>query len=250
MAGHSHSANIAARKGKVDAARGKLFSKLSRAIIVAARNGGGDPDMNLKLRYAIDKARSASMPKDNIERAIKRGTGELEGMTYEEIMYEGYGPGGVAIMTDVLTDNRARTAGEIRRVFEKGGGNLGSAGCVAFLFERKGLLSVPRSAADEDTVMSVALDAGADDMKVTETAYEVVCDPHTFNEVKAALEKSALTLTVAEITQLPKVQVDTDTDTGQRVLRLMEALHEHDDVQNVYSNINLTDEMVAAAEKG
>src|SRR5262245_25035834 len=161
MSGHSHWATIKHKKGAIDARRGKLWSKLARAIIIAARHGGGDPNMNLKLRYAIDKARSVSMPKDNIERAIKRGTGEIEGVTYEEITYEGYAPGGVAVMVDVLTDNRNRTAGEIRKIFERNGGNLGSSGCVGYLFERKGLLAVPKAMTDEDTLMGVALDAGA-----------------------------------------------------------------------------------------
>ena len=161
MSGHSHWATIKHKKGAIDAKRGKLWSKLSRAIIIAARNGGGDPNMNLKLRYAIDKARSVSMPKDNIERAIKRGTGEQEGITYEEITYEGFGPGGVAVMVDVVTDNRNRTAGEIRKLFEKGGGHMGSAGNVAYLFERKGIISVSATGTDEDTLMGIALDAHA-----------------------------------------------------------------------------------------
>src|SRR5271157_1625479 len=165
MSGHSHWATIKHKKGAVDAKRGKLWSKLSRAIIIAARHGGGDPNMNLKLRYAIDKARQVSMPKDNIERAIKRGTGDMEGMTFEEITYEGYGPGGVAILVDVLTDNRNRTAGELRKTFEKSGGKIGSAGNVGFLFERKGVFSVDVSATDEDTLMGIALEAGADDLK-------------------------------------------------------------------------------------
>src|SRR6201993_5294355 len=155
MSGHSHWATIKHKKGAIDAKRGKLFSKLSRAIIIAARHGGGDPEMNLKLRYAIDKARQVSMPKDNIERAIKRGTGDVEGITYDEISYEGFGPGGVAIMVDVLTDNRNRTAGEVRKIFERGGGNMGSAGCVGYLFERKGVFGVDAAGMDEDTPMGV-----------------------------------------------------------------------------------------------
>src|SRR4051794_39323757 len=165
MSGHSHWATIKHKKGAVDAKRGKLWSKLSRAIIIAARNGGGDPTMNLKLRYAIDKAREVSMPKDNIERAIKRGTGDLEGQHFDEITYEGYGPGGVAILVEVLTDNRNRTAGEIRKIFERNGGKMGSAGNVAFLFERKGVLGIDAVTTDEDTLMAIALDAGADDIK-------------------------------------------------------------------------------------
>src|SRR5918911_307510 len=165
MAGHSHWANIQHKKGIADAKRGKVWSKLSRLIIIAARHGGGDPETNLKLRYAIEKAREVSMPKDNIERAVKRGTGETEGIVFEEIVYEGYGPGGVAILVDVLTDNRNRTASEIRKIFERSGGKMGSAGCVAYLFERKGTFSIDGKATDEDTLMTIALDAGADDMK-------------------------------------------------------------------------------------
>src|ERR1700688_2889284 len=173
MSGHSHWATIKHKKGAIDAKRGKLFSKLSRAIIIAARHGGGDPEMDLKLRYAIDKARSVSMPKDNIERAIKRGTGDMEGVIFEEITYEGYGPGGVAILVEVLTDNRNRTAGEIRKIFERSGGKMGSAGNVAFLFERKGVFSLDTNAMDEDTLMGIVLDAGADDLKLTDTNYEI-----------------------------------------------------------------------------
>src|ERR1700730_18289960 len=161
MSGHSHWATIKHKKGAIDARRGKLWSKLSRAIIIAARHGGGDPTMNLKLRYAIDKARSVSMPKDNIERAVKRGTGEVEGLIFEEITYEGYGPGGVAVLVDVLTDNRNRTAGEIRKIFDRSGGKMGSAGCVGYLFERKGIFTIDAAATDEDALMTIALDAGA-----------------------------------------------------------------------------------------
>src|SRR5205807_240687 len=185
MSGHSHWATIKHKKGAIDAKRGKLFSKLSRAIIIAARHGGGDPETNLKLRYAIDKAREVSMPKDNIERAVKRGTGEMEGVTYEEITYEGYGPGGAAFLVDVLTDNRNRTASEIRKIFERSGGKMGSAGNVAFLFERKGSFALDASATDEDTLMGIALDAGADDLKRTGSTFEITCDPSAFNQVKA-----------------------------------------------------------------
>src|SRR5438094_4360648 len=183
MSGHSHWATIKHKKGAIDAKRGKLFSKLSRAIIIAARHGGGDPEMNLKLRYAIDKARQVSMPKDNIERAIKRGTGEMEGLTFEEITYEGYGPGGVAMLVEVLTDNRNRTAGEIRKIFERSGGKMGSAGCVSYLFKRKGLFSVNVEGSDEDTLMGIALDAGAEDMKRSGTTFDITCDPAVFNQV-------------------------------------------------------------------
>src|SRR5438874_10107399 len=175
MSGHSHWATIKHKKGATDAKRGKLWSKLSRAIIIAARHGGGDPNMNLKLRYAIDKAREVSMPKDNIERAIKRGTGEVEGMTFEEITYEGFGSGGVAILVDVLTDNRNRTSGEVRKIFERAGGNMGSAGCVGYLFERKGVFLVAPDGKDEDTLLGIALEAGAEDMKPAGHNFEILC---------------------------------------------------------------------------
>lgn len=250
MSGHSHWATIKHKKGAVDAKRGKLFSKLSRAIIIASRHGGGDPETNLKLRYAIDKAREVSMPKDNIERAVKRGTGELEGLTFEEVLYEGYGQGSVAILVDVLTDNRNRTSGEIRKIFERGGGKMGSAGCVAYLFERKGLLSVDATTVDEDSLMSIVLDAGAEDMKRAGSSFEITCDPAAFAQVQQALEKSNIKPLVAEITQLPKVPVEVDVETGQKIMRLMEALDDHDDTQNVYSSMHLSEELVAEMQKG
>ena len=248
MSGHSHWATIKHKKGAIDAKRGKLFSKLSRAIIIAARHGGGDPSANLKLRYAIDKARAVSMPKDNIERAIKRGTGEQEGITYEEITYEGFGPGGVAVMVDVVTDNRNRTAGEIRKIFERGGGKMGSAGSVAYPFERKGTFSVETSAVDEDTLMGIVLDAGAEDLRRLGNTFEIICDPGAFNKVREALQKNNLTPTVAEISQVPKVPRDIDVEVGRKVMRLMESLDDHDDVQNVYSDANITEAMVAEVE--
>jgi YebC/PmpR family DNA-binding regulatory protein len=248
MSGHSHWATIKHKKGAIDAKRGKLWSKLSRAIIIAARHGGGDPTMNLKLRYAIDKAREVSMPKDNIERAIKRGTGDMEGQILEELTYEGIGPGGVAILVDVVTDNRNRTAGEVRKTFERAGGKMGSAGAVAYLFERKGLFAVKAEGQDEDTLMGVALDAGADDLKRVGDAFEITCEPASFNKVQEALHKANIPTVTAEITQLGKAPVDTDVETGQKVMRLIEALHDHDDVQNVYSNLNLTEAMMAGME--
>jgi YebC/PmpR family DNA-binding regulatory protein len=250
MSGHSHWATIKHKKGAIDAKRGKLWSKLSRAIIIAARSGGGDPSMNLKLRYAIDKAREVSMPKDNIERAIKRGTGELEGLTYEEITYEGFGPGGVAVLVDVLTDNRNRTAGEVRKIFERNGGHMGSAGSVGYLFERKGLFSVTAEGVDEDTLMGIALDAGADDLKRSGSTFEITSDPGSFNKVREALQQNNVPVANADITQLGKTQVDADVETSQKVLRLYEALEDHDDVQHVYTNLNLTEEALAAMEKG
>jgi YebC/PmpR family DNA-binding regulatory protein len=249
MSGHSHWATIKHKKGAIDAKRGKLWSKLSRAIIIAAKNGGGDPNMNLKLRYAIDKAREVSMPKDNIERAIKRGTGDIEGLVFEEITYEGFGPGGVAILVEVLTDNRNRTNGEVRKIFERGGGNMGSAGCVGYLFERKGVFSVDAAGVDEDTLMGVALDAGADDMKRAGSMFDITCEPTQFNKVQEALQKAGVTTVNAEIAQIGKVPADVDAETAKKVVRLIEGLDDHDDVQHVFSNVNLTDEVLAEMAK-
>ncbi|HKI34588.1 MAG TPA: YebC/PmpR family DNA-binding transcriptional regulator [Gemmataceae bacterium] len=251
MSGHSHWATIKHKKGATDAKRGKMWSKLSRAIIIAARHGGGDPTMNLKLRYAIDKARAVSMPKDNIERAIKRGTGEVEGQQFEELTYEGIGPGGVAVLVDVLTDNRNRTNGEIRKVFERAGGKMGSAGSVGYLFERKGIFLVPAAGVDEDMLMGIGLDAGADDLKRgAGDTFEIICDPAAFGQVKEALEKNHLTTTMAEISQVPKSPRDVDPEMGVRILRLMEAINDHDDVQNVYTDMQMTEEIVTEASKG
>jgi len=248
MSGHSHWATIKHKKGAIDAKRGKLFSKLSRAIIIAARHGGGDPETNLKLRYAIDKAREVSMPKDNIERAVKRGTGETEGITFEEITYEGYGPGGVAILVDVLTDNRNRTNSEVRKIFERHGGKMGSAGNVGFLFERKGTFSIDAGAVDEDTLMGIVLDAGAEDLRRSGNTFDIICDPGAFNKVREALQKNNLTPSVAEISQVPKAPRDIDVEVGRKVMRLMESLDDHDDVQNIYSDANITEAMVAEVE--
>lgn len=245
MAGHSHWANIQHKKGIADAKRGKLWSKLSRLIIVAARNGGGDPDTNLKLRYAIQKAREVSMPKDNIERAIKRGTGELTGDQLEELAYEGFGPEGVAFLIDVLTDNRNRTSGEVRKILERGGGKMASAGNVSFLFERKGFFSIPATATDEDTLMAIALEAGADDVKRSGDSFEVLCDPTHFAQVQSALKEKGIETTTAEVTAIPKVPKELDVEAGKRVLKLVEALDDHDDVQNVYTDMNVTEAMMA-----
>jgi YebC/PmpR family DNA-binding regulatory protein len=190
------------------------------------------------------------MPKDNIERAVKRGTGEVEGMTFEEITYEGYGPGGVALLVDVVTDSRNRTASEIRKIFERHGGKMGSAGAVAFQFERKGLFSVSAAGTDEDTLMGIALDAGADDLKRAGSTFDITCDPAAFLHVKEALEKNGIKTDVAEITQLPKAPMDVDVETAKKVMRLMEALDDHDDAQNVYSSLNLTEEAAAAMANG
>jgi len=246
MAGHSHSANIAHRKGTVDAKRGKLFSKLCRAIYVAAKNGGGDPDMNLRLRYAIDKARSYSCPKDNIERSVKKGIGELGAESYEEVIYEGYGPGGVAVLCEVLTDNRNRTAGDLRKAFEVCGGNLGASGCVSYLFEYKGLFLVEAKTVAEDRLMEVALEAGADDLKLVDDYYEVTCDPKAFESVRKALESHKVATESAEITYLPTTEVDLGPDDGRKMLRLRDILDENEDVQNTYANDNIPEELLQA----
>lgn len=244
MAGHSHSANIAVRKGKQDAQRAKLFSKLSRYIMIAAKNGGGDPDTNLRLRYAIDKARGVSMPKDNIERAVKKGTGDLEGENYEEITYEGYGPGGVAILVDTLTEKRTRTAGDVRMIFDKNGGNMGTSGTVGYLFERKGLFLLDaKKYPDEDAVMTAALEAEADDFSRDGDIYEVTCDPSKFTPVQAALTAAGFETIEAEVKNLAKTLVDVDVETGKKVMKLIDALDANDDVQNVYTNANITAEM-------
>ncbi len=244
MAGHSHAKNIMRHKAVVDAKRGKLFSKLSRYIIIAAKNGGGDPSMNLPLRYAIDKARAVSMPKDNIDRAIKRGTGELEGVTYDEIMYEGYGPGGVAMLVEVLTDNRNRTNGEIKKIFERANANVGVPGSVAYMFERKGFFAIDATKhSDEDALMGIALDAGADDLKREDDIFEISCEPQNFTTVSEALKKAGIEVTEAEVQYRPKMQKEIDVETGKKVIRFIDALDDHDDVQNVYTDAILTDEM-------
>jgi len=245
MAGHSHSANIAHRKGVVDAKRGKLFSKLCRAIFVAAKNGGGDPDANLKLRYAIDKARSYSCPKDNIERSIKKGTGELGAESYEEVTYEGYGPGGVAVLCDALTDNRNRTASELRKIFEVCGGNLGATGCVSYLFNFKGLFVIEAKTVAEDRLMEVALEAGADDLQRVDDYFEVTCDPKVFESVRKALESQKVATESAETSYIPTNSVDLDLENGKRMLKLRDLLEENEDVQNVYANDNIPEAAMA-----
>jgi YebC/PmpR family DNA-binding regulatory protein len=245
MAGHSHWAGIKHKKALVDAKRGKLWSKLSKAIIVAAKAGGGDPDANIRLRTAIDDAKAASMPKDNIARAIKRGTGELEGGNLEELSYEGYGPGGVAILCEILTDNRNRTASEVRKIFEMSDGKLGSTGCVAWMFEKKGLFLVSAAKYDEDTVMEAALEAGADDVRQDGDQFEVTCPPEAFDDVKAALAAAGIETDVAEVSLMPGNTVDVDDPaTARKILKLMERLDDHDDVQNVSSNFNMAESIM------
>lgn len=250
MAGHSHWANIAHKKSLVDAKRGKLWSKLSKAIIVAAKMGGGDPTTNIKLRYAIEAARAVSMPKENIQRAIKRGTGEIEGGALEECIYEGYGPGGVAVLVEILTDNRNRTASEIRKLFELYDGKLGASGCVNWMFERKGQFMIPATQVDEDALMELALEAGADDVKRVGDAFEVTCDPSVFQAVSDALTARGLKPDTAQLARIPSSTVDLDVETGRKVLKLMEKLDDHDDVQHVYSNFNIPDEAMAELAQG
>jgi YebC/PmpR family DNA-binding regulatory protein len=245
MAGHSHWANIAHKKSLIDNKRGKLWSKLSKAIIVAAKMGGGDPDANIRLRYAIDAAKAVSMPKDNISRAIKRGTGELEGGNLEEVLYEGYGPGGVAVLVEILTDNRNRTAGEVRKYFEIADGKLGATGCVAWMFDRKGMFLVSADKVDEEDLLMIALDAGADDVKQVEGKFEVTCDPSVFQQVADALKQASIEPEVSEIMRVPNTTVDLDAETGRKVLKLVERLDDHDDVQSVSANFNIPDEAMA-----
>jgi YebC/PmpR family DNA-binding regulatory protein len=248
MAGHSHWANIAHKKGLIDAKRGKLWSKLARAIIVAAKEGGGDPATNLKLRYAIVDAKAGNMPKDTIEKAIKKGTGELEGGNLEQVLYEGYGPAGVAVLCEIYTDNRNRTAPEVRKLFELAGGKLGATGCVAWMFDRKGLALISKGKVDEDTLMELAIEAGADDVRTDGQQYEVIAEPDAFAGVCAALEAAGVPTDSTQLTRIPKDTVDVTGEDARRVLKLMEALDDHDDVQTVSANFNIPDEAMAELE--
>jgi len=236
MAGHSHWAGIKHKKAAIDNKRGKLWSKLSKAIIVAARAGGSDVSMNLALRYAINDAKAVSMPKDNIERAIKKGTGEIEGGNFEEVIYEGYGPGGVAVLCDILTDNRNRTAPEVRKIFEIAGGKLGATGCVAWMFDRKGLLVIEKSQTDEEALLELALESGADDVKNEEDHFEVLCDVDAFTRVCEAIDAAGIKTEVREIARIPKETVDLDVEVAKKVLSMMDKLDDHDDVQSVAAN--------------
>ena len=243
MAGHSKWANIQHRKGRVDAARGKLWSKLSKAIIVAAKSGGGDPSANMKLRKAIDDAKAVSMPKDNIARAIKRGTGELDGGDLEEIVYEGYGPGGVAVMCETLTDNRNRTGPELRNMFSKLGGEVGKSGCVSYLFDRKGLFLFDNESVAEETLMEVALENGGDDIEPTDDGkFQVTCAPDAFDVLSDAFDEAELKPDVKEVTRLPQTTVSVEASIARKVLKLLEALDDHDDVQTVSTNLEITEE--------
>ncbi|HID05602.1 MAG TPA: YebC/PmpR family DNA-binding transcriptional regulator [Armatimonadetes bacterium] len=242
MAGHSKWHNIRIRKSRQDALRGKLFSKLTRELIVAARLGGGDPETNPRLRHAIERARDAGMPHDNIERAIKRGTGELQdGEQLVEAVYEGYGPGGVAILVEAVTGNRNRTTSELRKLFERHGGTLGEPGCVAWLFDRKALVIVAQDAADEETVMECALEGGADDMSPKDGTYEIVADPKQLQPLKELLASRDIPLMIATVTYIPKQVVHVEGDEARKLLRLLQELEEHDDVQNVSANFDVPD---------
>ena len=245
MSGHSHWAGIKNKKALIDHRRGKVWSKRSKAIIVAAKMGGGDPGTNLRLRYAIDDAKKVSMPKDNITRAIKKGTGELAGGNLEEISYEGYGVGGVAVMCDILTDNRNRTAPEVRKIFEKAGGKLGASGCVAWMFETKGLFLVSAAAVDEDQLMEIALEAGADDIEASGENFAITCDPSVYSQVGAALKAANIEPDVSELSRVPSTTVDLDAANVRQVLRMMEQLDDHDDVQSVSANFNIPDDVMA-----
>src|SRR5437867_11591073 len=248
MSGHSRWSTIKHKKGATDAKRGKTFTRLIKEITVAARSGGGDPGGNPRLRAAITEAKANNMPKDTVERAIKRGTGEIEGATYEEVTYEGYGPGGVAIMVEAMTDNPNRTTPEIRHIFEKNAGNLGTPGSVRFQFDRKGYFAIEKKAVDEDQLMEVALEAGADDLQTdSPDMYEVYASPDSFEQVRQALEKSSIPTIEAKIGQIPSMYVKLDEAKAKQTMRLLEMLDDQDDVQNVWSNFDIPAEMMESA---
>ncbi|TAL22014.1 MAG: YebC/PmpR family DNA-binding transcriptional regulator [Nitrospirae bacterium] len=251
MSGHSKWSQIKHKKAHTDAKKGRAFTKIVKEISVAARFGGGDPNGNPRLRTAIEKAKEVNMPHDNIKKAIMKGTGELPGVSYEEIVYEGYGPGGVAMLIEVMTDNKNRTVPEIRHMMSKNGGSLGETGCVSWIFDKKGYILVNKAKASEDSVMSAALDAGAEDMKndPQEDNYEIITAPEVLNDVKAALEKANIPIESAEVTMLPKNYVALEGKAAEQMLRLMDALEDHEDVQNVYANFDIPDEVAEKAGK-
>lgn len=245
MSGHSKWASIKHKKGALDAKRGKIFTKLIKEISVAARLGGGDPDGNPRLRTAILAAKADNMPKDNIDRAIKKGTGELEGVNYEEVIYEGYGTAGVAVILSVLTDNKNRTVAEIRSIFGKNGGSLGEAGCVGWMFHKKGQILVDLKTVDEDKLMTIVLDAGAEDMQTGEGEFEVITTPENFEKVKKAIDDNKIPTTFAEVTMVPQSYIKLTGQKAQQMLHLMEVLEDHDDVQKVYANFDIPEEELA-----
>ncbi len=247
MSGHSKWSTIRHKKGAADAKRGKIFTKLIKEITVAARMGGGDIDANPRLRTAVQAAKAENMPKENIERGIKKGTGELEGVNYEETVYEGYGPGGAAVMVESLTDNKNRAVAEIRYIFSKHGGNLGENGCVNWMFDKKGYLVVEQSAVDEESLMETALEAGAEDVREDGDNFEVITDPSEFEAVKAAIEAAAIPHINAEVTMIPQTTADLSGKEAEQMLKLMDALDDCDDVQKVHTNADIDDEVMNSA---
>jgi YebC/PmpR family DNA-binding regulatory protein len=246
MSGHSKWATTKHKKAATDAKRGKIFTKIGKEITVAARLGGGDVNGNARLRTAVAKAKSISLPAENIKRAIQKGTGELPGVSYEEITYEGYGPAGVAVILEVMTDNRNRTVSEIRNIFSKAGGNMGEAGCVSWMFHKKGYLVVGRAKVDEDKLMTLALDAGAEDMQTEDDNFVITTPPNDFEKIKKALEDAGVVPDVAEVTMVPQTYVKLDGKEAQQMLRLVETLEDNDDVQNVYANFDIPEEIMNA----
>ena len=244
MSGHSKWSSIKHKKAATDAKRGKIFTKLIKEITVAARLGGGDATANPRLRVAIAAAKSENMPKDNIDRAIKKGTGELEGVSYDESIYEGYGPGGAAVMVESLTDNKNRTVADIRNIFNKNGGSLGENGCVAWMFEKKGYIVVENKTADEEELMEAALDAGAEDIREDNSNYEVITAPEDFEAVKEAIDKASIPYIAAEVTMLPQSTTNLVGKKAEQMVRLMELLEDNDDVQKVYTNADIPDEIL------
>jgi len=249
MSGHSKWSTIKRKKGKTDAVRGKLFSKISRELMTAARVGGGDPAANPRLRLAVEKAKEVNMPNDNIKRAISKGAGGGEGVELEEATYEGYGPGGVAIMIDVMTDNRNRTLNDLRAIFTKNGGNLGEAGCVSWVFKRRGLISIEKGKVPEDKIVGVAIDAGADDIEIEESMIGVVTDPGKLEEIRDKLLEKKLELAGAEVTMVPQSTVKLTGPDAHKVLKLVSALEEYDDVQSVHANFDIPDEIIEEESK-
>lgn len=244
MAGHSKWANVKHRKAAVDAKRGKLFTRLLREITVSARLGGGDPDANPRLRSAIGEARSNNVPNDTIDRAIKKGTGELESATYEEMTLEGYGPGGVAVLVEAVSDNRNRTVSEIRHLFARHGGNLGESGCVAWMFDRRGFFSIPATAMDEEQLMELALDSGVEDFSVEEDHYELYTSVEDYLQVKEELEARGVPLDTKELARIPQSYIEVGAEQASQVLRLMEALEDHDDTQDVWANFDIDESLL------
>ena len=244
MSGHSKWSTIKRKKGKADAQRGQLFTKLIRVITVAARSGGGDPEINVKLKTAIQFAKENNMPNENIERAIKKGIGELEGVSYEELLYEGYGPGGVAVLVDALTDNRNRTVPELRKIFSKNGGNLGESGCVAWMFDKRGYSVFEKSKVDEDVIFNLAIEAEAEDVKTDDENIEVITMPENHEKFEKLIKSENIDYIINEITLLPKTTVDLEGKKAMQMINLMEQLEDHDDVQKVYANFNISDKIM------